>query len=580
MLWFIGGILAGVLLSCCVAWLVLLLTHGRTLWHAKEQFRRLFQDAPVAYQEIDRHGVVRRVNRAQCKLLGLEGRQILGHPVWEFAAPEEQEATREALQRQLAGQVPTAPEELHHLRRDGTRLTLEIHTTPIRGWRGHIVGLRSAALDITARRRAEETLQCRTEELARKNQELAVALEAAREATDLKSHFLANMSHEIRTPMNGVLGMAELLLTTPLAPEQSEYAKGVLHSAQILLRLINDILDLSKIEAGRLDLERIPFDPLAVVEEVRSALGMQAQAKGLALIHRAESRLPARVHGDPMRLRQILLNLAGNAIKFTARGEVLIVTRMLEDGAEAASLRFSVRDTGIGIPEAQRSRVFEPFMQGDGSTTRKYGGTGLGLAISRQLVELMGGRLELESEPGRGSSFWFDLRLPKCTAEAVRPAQTATPPAWLPPAPPGRYRVLLAEDNPVNQTVAMRILTKAGFEAHAVENGRQALDALAHGRYDLVLMDVQMPEMDGFEATAQIRRLEGALCRIPVIAMTANAMSGDREKCLAAGMDDYISKPVHGQQLCELVRRWAERPPEGGLTESASKPWPGTATSE
>jgi len=192
----------------------------------------------------------------------------------------------------------------------------------------------------------------------------------------------------------------------------------------------------------------------------------------------------------------------------------------------------------------------------------------------------MGGQLELESEPGRGSTFWFDLRVPKCPAGTVSAAQAATPSSSPPAVPPGRYRILLAEDNPVNQTIAMRILTKAGFEAHAVENGRQALDALAHGRYDLVLMDVQMPEMDGFEATAQIRQLEGALRHIPVIAMTANAMSGDREKCLAAGMDDYISKPVHGQQLCELVLRWAEHPLECALTGSASRPSPGTATSE
>jgi len=564
MLVFIGGILLGILLCCILAWLVFYVAGGKTLWHAKEQFRGLFEDAPIAYHEIDRQGVVRRVNRAECKLLGLEAHQILDRPIWELAAPEEQAASREAVLRKLTGQAPLIPFQRRYVGSAGAIITVEIQENLIRDWRGQIAGMRSALLDITERQRAEESLQHYAQQLQKKNEELGVALAAAREASELKSQFLANMSHEIRTPMNGVLGMAELLLGTPLLTEQREYAEGVQRCAEALLILINDILDLSKIEAGKMELERLPFDPLSVIEEVRTTLAVRAQSKGLKLAWEAAPGLPRLVCGDPARLRQILMNLAGNAIKFTERGGVDMRAELAAEDAQAATLRFSVRDTGIGITAAQRSRLFDSFVQGDGSTTRKYGGTGLGLTISKQLVELMGGRIDLESEPGSGSLFWFELRLPKYQPEPAAGRAAATEqraPADKPAPHNGGYRILLAEDNPVNQTVALRILQKAGYQTDAVPNGRHALEALTSQRYDLVLMDVQMPEMDGLEATAQIRRLEGACGRVPIIAMTANAMAGDREKCLAAGMDDYISKPIQAQRLCEVIRRWVERAP-------------------
>ncbi len=564
MLTLFGGIVIGILLCCILAWLVFHLQHGRSLWDAKEQFRSLFEHAPIAYHEIDCQGVVGRVNRAECALLGLEDHQILGHPLWELVSPQQREASRAATQAKLQGRLPLAPFQRQYVRGDGSEIAVEIHENLICDWRGQVVGIRSALLDITERQRAEERQHHYAEELRKKNEELGEALAAARAATELKSRFLANMSHEIRTPMNGVLGMAELLLVTSLSPEQREYAEGVQHCAESLLSLINDILDLSKIEADKLEIECIPFAPAAVIDEVRATLAVRARAKGLALICGAAGDLPTRLYGDPVRLRQILMNLAGNAIKFTERGEVVLHTTLQRGEAEQATLRFSVRDTGIGIAPEQRSRLFEAFVQGDGSTTRKYGGTGLGLTISRQLVELMGGRVRVDSQLGRGSLFWFDLTFRRCQSEHVPADRSVTRiGARAAVVEAGRYRILLAEDNPVNQMIALRILQKAGYETHAVDNGRHALDAVAKGRYDLVLMDVQMPEMDGLEATEHIRRLEGACRRTPIVAMTANAMTGDREKCLTAGMDDYLSKPIQAQQLCQVVRRWVERAPDG-----------------
>ncbi len=397
---------------------------------------------------------------------------------------------------------------------------------------------------------------------------LAAAKEEAEAASRAKSEFLANMSHEIRTPMNGILGMADLLLDSGVGGRERSYVGMIKSSAGALLTIINDVLDLSKVEAGRIELSRAEFDVFRLVEQVAQVLEVEAEAKGLSLGTWVDPDIPPVLWGDPGRLRQILLNLAGNAVKFTDRGEVAIRVEPAPAGGREGSrrLRFSVRDTGVGIADGDRGRIFEVFSQVPAASGPRPGGTGLGLSISKRLAEQMGGRLWVESEVGRGSTFFLEVELQ--VGDGSAPAAGAAAP---PPGPEGRrgpsarpaagagkpagegLRVLVVEDNAVNRHVVEEFLRRQAAEVSCAPDGRAALEAVGIGSFDLILMDVQMPDMDGLEAT---RRLRDAGCRVPIVGLTAYALEGDRQRCLDAGMDDYLTKPISPDVLREKVFEW------------------------
>ena len=413
----------------------------------------------------------------------------------------------------------------------------------------------------------EEQVRQRTCELQDAVEKAVEMAEQAREANLAKSRFLANMSHEIRTPMNGVLGMTELLAVSPLTPLQRRHVEIVRRSGETLLTLLNDILDFSRIEAGKLYLDKRDFDLRQLLCEVREFFIGQAAQKGLHLYcNLPQGTLPA-LNGDSGRLRQVLVNLISNALKFTDAGEVRISVSKIEESQEEILLRFAISDTGIGIPAEFHQQIFETFAQVDGTSSRRFGGTGLGLAIARQLVELMGGDIGVDSEAGRGSTFWFTTRLQKLsdspqapealTTRAVPEAAENSPPSSTAQSV-NRGRILLAEDNPVNLELIKTILQLFGYQVDAVGNGKQAVDAYCRGAYDLILMDCQMPVMDGYEAVRAIRKQErqSGTRHIPIVALTAHALPSDRQYCLDAGMDDYLSKPFRQEQLREIVERW------------------------
>jgi two-component system sensor histidine kinase/response regulator len=587
----------------------------------------------------------------------------------------------------IAGKVVHNREEFF-FDEQGTRHTLLTSKLPLHDEQERIVGLIGIGRDITELKNAQMELQARTAQLQAVNEQLERATEAALSASQAKSAFLANMSHEIRTPMNGVIGMTELLLDTPLDPTQRDYAETIRRSAGDLLGVINDILDFSKVESGKFELEEADFSVRSVVEDVSRLISVQAHAKGLEILVRIDPTVPEYARGDPGRLRQILFNLSGNAVKFTISGEVAIDVNVAESAPEGLLLHFTVRDTGIGIPAGRIESLFEPFTQADASTTRRFGGTGLGLSIVKRLAELMGGKTGAESREGEGSTFWFTARFRPSTAKLPHPMtlralggqralvvddnetnrrilaeklkrwnlecvcvtsaeealdvmrethrpfdvalidfqmpgmdgaelgrrinadeklkrtrlvlltssgdssdrerfeklgfagylmkpvtrkdlvetlsavlacdssvwHTQTQPIITPNlirARRGREprRILVAEDDAVNRKVALGLLKRMGYEAEAVEDGRQAVEAWSKERYHLILMDCQMPHVDGFEAARVIRQQEGSDRHIPIIALTANAMLGAEAECLAAGMDAYIAKPFNREQL-------------------------------
>ena len=404
--------------------------------------------------------------------------------------------------------------------------------------------------DNAAARRELETL----------SRELEVTAQRAESSSRAKSEFLATVSHEIRTPLNGVIGMSDLLQDQPLPVKARHFADTIHDSAQRLLELINDILDFSKIEAQRLECEERPFDLAELVEGAVALFAPRAEARGLHLACDLDPRLPLRVVGDAGRLRQVLLNLLSNAIKFTEQGEVRLGVRALSDG----TVCFEVVDTGIGIPPGSQRQLFEPFQQGDPSTARRFGGTGLGLVISQRLVEALGGRLAFESEPGRGSRFWFVLTLPEATAGDVEGNASAT----VPEGGLAGARLLVVEDDPVNQQVARAMLERLGCRVSVAEAADVALSWAAREHFDLIFMDVQLPGMDGLEATRRLRARGGWSAEVPVVAMTAGGPRGDQARCLAAGMNGYLTKPLFQQALVALLNRHLPRVEPAPVTDA------------
>jgi PAS domain S-box-containing protein len=493
------------------------------------------------YWVIDADGNFIEVNPGYCRMMGYSHAQIMKMCIADFEAVATMAQIRAQIQRII--QKGYERFETRHRHRDGHWIELEITVTGVDD-RYLVAFLR----DIGERKAADALLREATQQ--------------AEQANRAKSDFLANMSHEIRTPMNGVLGLTEVVLDSPLEPQQREHLEMVKSSAVSLLVILNDILDLSKIEAGKLGIEQVPYSPAGVMKEVTQAVRARAQAKGLSLQCETDPSVPEKILGDPVRLRQILLNLCDNAIKFTDTGSVSVRAQAELTDTGNCELMICVRDTGIGIPAEKQDVIFQSFSQADTSTTRKYGGTGLGLTICASLTALMGGRIWLESEAGQGSCFCFTVQAMVAPPSQASVVDMSADRLRLPAANKStrvsqptdrRLQILLAEDNPLNQHLAVLLLERWGHEVTLAQDGIEAVSLFGLRDWDLVLMDMQMPNMDGVAATRAIRAAETEGRRTPIVAMTANAMNADRELCLEAGMDAFLSKPFEVEQFRALV---------------------------
>ena len=546
------------------------------LAESRRQLREIIDTVPASINVKDRSLRFVLMNRYMATLLGIEPDDAIGRTTGELLARYSQSKSAGYDQEVLRTRKPLGYYEDIYADASGTERHWLTTKIPLLDADGEVDSIVTCALDIGERKRAEAALQ--------------VAKEAAETATEAKSHFLAQMSHEIRTPMNGVLGMIEILEHTDLTGSQRKLVGTVRDSATALLRIINDILDLSKLEANKLDLEDVPISLADIVEGVEATLAPQARSKGLDWSVSVDPALPRRLRGDPIRIRQVLLNLAANAVKFTERGRVTLAVErdsMRDRSARAGEvdrvgLRFVVRDTGIGMDGETAARLFSPFAQTDASIARRFGGTGLGLSISKSIVTLMGGNIAVVSTPGEGSTFTVSLDLPLADTDSEVAIVTVGMAPALPSGDLDRVRapdfiagrtplVLVADDHPINREVILRQLGILGFSADSVNDGRQALEALERENYALLLSDCHMPIMDGFELTASIRAREKGV-RLPIIAITANALVGEADRCIAAGMDAYMAKPVQIAHLREMLGRYL--PPNREAAANADRSVP------
>jgi PAS domain S-box-containing protein len=521
-----------------------------SLMASEEKYRLVVENATEAIV-VAQDGLLKFVNPRAVEITGYTKEELLSRPFVDFIHPDDRDLVFRSHFRRIDNSVDQRepnPPPLYKFRivtKEGEIKWVEINIVVIE-WEGTPATL-NFFNDITDRILAEEALR-------KSEKAMRAAKESAEEATRVKSEFLANMSHEIRTPMNAVIGMTSILLDSDLDPDQRECIETIRDSGDALLSIINDVLDFSKIESGKVMPEKQPFDFRSCVEGSIDLVSVDASKKGLDLGFVIEDSVPAIVLGDPTRLRQVLLNLLGNAVKFTEEGEVMLSITSKATRNCSHEIHFAVRDTGIGIPKNGMDRLFQSFSQADMSTTRRYGGTGLGLAISKRLVEAMGGKIWAESQPIRGSTFHFTLPFEECSVNLPNPEESTSKLQCNIDAN-ANMRILLAEDNDINRMVLVKILKKLGYRADTASNGIEAVKALERQHYDLVLMDIQMPEMDGFEATKEIRKRwpNGPI----VVALTAYALEGDREKCLEAGMDGYLAKPVQKGELAEVLKKYS-----------------------